>query len=86
MTIFNRGFYKNNLKVGRIINVIGKYDNVRNNFAANDIKFELITGVKVLPVYHLVNGLNNKVLTKIISDCFTLRVDLEDDIPSYLQE
>ena len=86
VTIFNRGFYKNNLKVGRIINVIGKYDNVRNNFAANDIKFELITGVKVLPVYHLVNGLNNKVLTKIISDCFTLRVDLEDDIPSYLQE
>lgn len=86
VTIFNRGFYKNNLKVGRIINVIGKYDNVRNNFTANDIKFELITGVKVLPVYHLVNGLNNKVLTKIISDCFTLRVDLEDDIPSYLQE
>ena len=86
VTIFNRGFYKNNLKIGRVINVIGKYDNVRNSFTASDIKFELITGVKVLPVYHLVNGLNNKVLTKIINDSFSLRVDLEDDIPSYLKE
>lgn len=86
VTIFNRGFYKNNLKIGRVINVIGKYDNVRNSFTASDIKFELITGVKVLPVYHLVNGLNNKVLTKIINDSFSLRVDLEDDIPIYLKE
>lgn len=86
VTIFNRGFYKNNLKIGRVVNVIGKYDNVRNSFTASDIKFELITGVKVLPVYHLVNGLNNKVLTKIINDSFSLRVDLEDDIPSYLKE
>ena len=86
VTIFNRVFYKNNLKIGRVINVIGKYDNVRNSFTASDIKFELITGVKVLPVYHLVNGLNNKVLTKIINDSFSLRVDLEDDIPSYLKE
>lgn len=86
VTIFNRGFYKNNLKIGRVVNVIGKYDNVRNSFTASDIKFELITGVKVLPVYHLVNGLNNKVLTKIINDSFSLRVDLEDDIPIYLKE
>ncbi len=86
VTIFNRGFYKNNLKIGRVINVIGKYDNVRNSFTASDIKFELITGVKVLPVYHLVSGLNNKVLTKIINDSFSLRVDLEDDIPIYLKE
>lgn len=86
VTIFNRGFYKNNLKIGRVISVIGKYDNVRNSFTASDIKFELITGVKVLPVYHLVSGLNNKVLTKIINDSFSLRVDLEDDIPSYLKE
>lgn len=86
VTIFNRGFYKNNLKIGRVINVIGKYDNVRNSFTASDIKFELITGVKVLPVYHLVNGLNNKVLTKIINDSFSLRIDLEDDIPIYLKE
>ncbi len=86
VTIFNRGFYKNNLKIGRVVNVIGKYDNVRNSFTASDIKFELITGVKVLPVYHLVSGLNNKVLTKIINDSFSLRVDLEDDIPSYLKE
>lgn len=86
VTIFNRAFYKNNLKLGRVINLIGKYERKNNTFTASDIKFEIINGMKIEPVYHLVNGVKNKGLTKLISDCFNMRVDIDDYIPEYLQE
>lgn len=86
VTIFNRAFYKNNLRLGREINLIGKYERKNNTFTASDIKFELIHGMKIEPVYHLVNGVKNKGLSKLIEECFTMRVDLDDYIPDYLQE
>jgi len=86
VTIFNRAFYKNYLKLGRIIHLIGKYERKNNTFTASDIKFEMINGVKIEPVYHLVSGIKNKTLTKLIDECFHMRVDLEDYIPNYLQD
>lgn len=86
VVIFNRAFYKNNLKLGRMVNLIGKYSRKNNTFTASDIKFELINDFKIEPVYHLVNGVKNKGLTKLIAECFNMRVDLEDYIPGYLKE
>lgn len=86
VTIFNRAFYKNNLKLGRMINLIGKYERKNNTFTASDIKFELINTMKIEPVYHLVNGVKNKGLTKLINECFNMRIDVDDYIPNYLQE
>lgn len=84
VVIFNRAFYKNSLKVGRLINLVGKYERKNNTFTASDIKFEIINGSKIEPVYHLVNGMKNKTLSKLIGECFDMRVDLEDYIPDYL--
>lgn len=84
VVIFNRAFYKNSLKVGRLINLVGKYERKNNTFTASDIKFEIINGSKIEPVYHLVNGMKNKTLSKLIGECFDIRVDLEDYIPDYL--
>ena len=84
VVIFNRAFYKMHLKLGRVINLIGKYDRVKNNFICNDIKFEIINGIKIEPVYHLINGIKRNTLSKLISECFKMRVDLEDYIPKYL--
>lgn len=84
VTIFNRAFYKNSLKIGRLINLIGKYERKNNTFTASDIKFEVINGGKIEPVYHLVNGVKNKGLSKLICECFSMRVDLDDYIPEYL--
>lgn len=85
VTIFNRAFYKTNLKIGRMINVIGKYDRSKNSFTASDIKFEIINNYKIEPVYHLVNGIKRKTLTNVIKEVFKNRIDLEDYIPSYLK-
>ena len=84
VTIFNRAFYKNNLKVGRMINVIGKYDKIKNSFTASDIKFEIIQGMKIESIYHLVSGVTSKGLSKLIDECFKMRIDLDDYIPDYL--
>ena len=82
--IFNRSFLKNNLKVGRMINIVGKYDKKRNTFIASDILFDIINVAKIYPVYHLVSGLKNKTLSNIILEAFNYRMTLEDYIPDYL--
>ncbi len=84
VTIFNRAFYKMHLKLGRVINVIGKYDRKNNSFSASDIKFEIINGSKIEPVYHLVNGLTSKSINKLINECYKMNIDLEDYVPSYI--
>jgi ATP-dependent DNA helicase RecG len=84
VTIFNRAFYKMHLKVGRMINIIGKYERKNNTFTASDIKFEIINGSKVEPVYHLVNGLKSKNLNKIIMECFKYDLNVVDYIPDYI--
>ena len=45
VTIFNRAFYKQHLHVGRMINLIGKYERKNNTFTASDIKFEIINDI-----------------------------------------
>ena len=84
VVIFNRAFMKNQLKIGRMINLTGKYDDKRNQFTANDINFEMINGSKIYPVYHLINGLKNKTLTNIIREAINSNITLEDYIPDYL--
>ena len=74
-----------NLKLGREIVLLGKYDSKKNVFTASDIKFEIIRDFKIEPVYHLVKGVTSKGLSKLINECFSMKVDLEDYIPYYLQ-
>ena len=84
VTIFNRAFYKMHLKLGRMINIIGKYDKLKNSITASDIKFEIIRDTKIEPVYHLVNGIKSNNLSNIIKECFNKKIDIDDYIPNYL--
>lgn len=86
VTIFNRAFLKNSLKIGRTITIVGKYNNKTNTFTASDIKFEVINGTKIEPVYHLVNGINNSSINKIVNECLKSRIDINDYVPDYLIE
>ena len=86
VTIFNRAFYKTHLKLGRMINIIGKYDKLKNSITASDIKFEIIRNTKIEPVYHLVNGIKSNNLSNIIKECYNYKIDIEDYIPNYLIE
>jgi len=67
VTIFNRGFLKTNLTIGKEVVLIGKYNKLKNTFAANDIKFNLENN-SIEPIYHLADGLKNSILIKLIDD------------------
>ena len=84
VTIFNRAFYKNNLKIGRVINVIGRYDRKNNRFTASDIRFDIIQGSKIEPVYHMVKGLTSRGISKLVEECFKYDIKLDDYIPDYI--
>ena len=82
--IFNRSFLKNNLKPGRTITVIGKYDALKNTVVASDIKFEKIESGSIESVYHLTSGVTSKQLTKYINEGLKLFDNYIDYVPDYL--
>jgi len=86
VTIFNRAFMKNNLTIGRVILISGKYDKNKNNFIASDIRFDVINSSSLEPIYHLVNGLKNKSLRNIIDKALETKYNVIDYIPEYLNE
>ena len=83
--IFNRAFMKNNLRVGKEIVLIGKYDRVKNLFTASDIKFN-ITNNTIEPIYHLTEGITNNSLRKYIYNALDYKKELLDLVPSYYNE
>ena len=86
VSIFNRAFMKTHLKVGMDISLIGKYDAKKNTFTCSDIKLTPITKTTIEPVYHLVGGLSNKVISRIIHNALSFRYTLEDDIPTIYKD
>lgn len=81
IVIFNRGFLKANLQVGKYITVIGKYDYQNNTISASDIKlFDLGNKTIIEPVYHLVKGINSKTINKYINNALE-NYDVVDYIP-----
>ncbi len=83
VTIFNRAFLKQNLIVGRTIVLIGKYNSLKNNFLASDIKFNFINN-SIEPIYHLSSGIKQAQLKKYINNAMELTIN--DKIPNYINE
>src|SRR5574344_403394 len=81
VTIFNRAFLKNNLKLNQNIAIIGKYNPLKNTFLASDIKLSSILTPEIEPVYHLVNGITNKQINKIILNILNNDLEINDFIP-----
>ena len=68
VVIFNRGFLKEHLVIGKTITVIGKYDGSKNIFTAADIKLiDIGDSTNISPVYHKVKGLSDKNINKYIN-------------------
>ena len=86
VTIFNRGYLKRLLYIGKEISLIGKYDVLKNTFTCADIKLEPIYKTEVEPVYHMVSGLKRKSLSTLINNALSLNTLMEDVLPSYINE
>jgi ATP-dependent DNA helicase RecG len=88
VAIFNRAFLKNKLKIGNSIVVVGKFNKEKNIITASDIKFETLgNSTKIEPIYHITNGLSNKIMNNYINHAIDIYSNqIYDIIPSYLKE
>lgn len=86
VSIFNRAFLKPNLKIGKKVTLIGKYQEKNNQFVANDIKLTPIEVPEIIPVYHLIKGLKNAQMEKWMKECFALPNKIEERIPLAFEE
>ncbi len=86
VSIYNRAFLRNHLKIGRHIVVIGKLDRIKNTIIASDIKFELLGDkTKIEPIYHTTSGLSNKMFNNyVIKVLDTYKEDIKDILPDYI--
>lgn len=84
VSIFNRGFLRSKIVPGMYISITGKYDSFRNSFTASDISLEVRNSNEIIPIYHLVAGLNNKQIHTIMKNTLESKFDLDDYIPEYL--
>lgn len=83
ITIFNRAFLKDKLNVGHAVTIIGKYDQKHNSITASDIKFGLIEGTLIEPIYHSSFKINSSKISKIIKSVLD-KVKPKDYIPDSL--
>ena len=86
VTIFNRGYLKKSLNIGKDITLIGKYDKNKNTFTASDIKLYRINKTEVEPVYHMVSGLKRKSLKTLIDNSLVINNNIDDVLPSYIND
>ncbi len=77
--IFNRAFLKPNLRIGKEIVLIGKYDSKKNLFTASEIKFNIKNG-DIEPIYHLTSGITSSSIHKFIKS--SLSATITDNLPS----
>ena len=86
VSIFNRGYLKSKIASGSYISITGRYDSFRNTFTANDISLEVLNKNEIIPIYHLVSGINNKMIRNIMKNAVSTRFDVDDYIPVIFKE
>ena len=84
VVIFNRAFLKNNLKINKLITIIGKYNKLKNTFTASDIKLNPIIEYKIEPIYHLTSNIKKQNFNKIIANTLKANINIPNYIPNDL--
>lgn len=86
VTIFNRAFMKNNIKVGSVVTLIGKYNPKSEVFTASNILLrKLPGGLEIIPVYHLCKGITSKQMKNFINGAINV-VDIKNNIPNEIKD
>ena len=87
VTIYNKTYLYQDLKNGKEITIIGKYDKIKNTVIVSDLRFDrLPADPKIEPVYYTTSGLSKKSISKFIVNAIRAEYPIEDYIPDYLSE
>ena len=79
INLYNQVYVYNELKSGKDVTVIGKYNRLKNAIIASEVRFEMLPDTpKIEPIYYTTNGLSRKNISKYIGSVledFTLDID-----------
>ena len=85
--IYNQIYLMKELKAGIRVIVIGKYDKFKNIINGSDVRFgNLPKSIVIEPVYRATEGLNKKVISKVIDSALNSNIDIVDYIPKYFRD
>lgn len=86
VTIFNRAFMKNNIKVGSVVTLIGKYNPKSEVLTASNILLKKLPGgLEIIPVYHLCKGITSKQMKNFINGAINV-IDIKNNIPNEIKD
>ena len=86
ITIFNRGFLKSQLSVGKEVTIIGKYDPLHNHIVASELRLGRLEHETIEPVYHTIYGISSKQLSHYIAAALKNQFEIEDYVLPVYQE
>ena len=87
VTLYNRVHLYQELKSGKEVTIIGKYNKLKNTIVASDIRFSMLPAtVKIEPVYYTTAGLTIKQISKFVSSILYNDYAVVDYIPRYLED
>ena len=85
--IYNKNYLYPDLKFGKEITVIGKYNKLKNTIIASDIRFGMLPpSAKIEPIYSTTEGLTSKQISKFITCALKEEYEVEELIPRHLEE
>lgn len=87
VTLYNKTYLYQDLKFGKEVTIIGKYNKLKNTIIATDIRFGLLPpSAKIEPIYYTTSGLSVKQISKFITSILYDDYDVVDLVPRYLNE
>ena len=87
VTIYNKTYLYQDLKCGKEVTIIGKYDKIKNTVVVRELRFDrLPADPKIEPVYYTTSGLSKKSISKFILNVIRAEYEIEDYIPDYLSK
>ncbi len=87
VTIYNKVYLMENLKAGKHITIIGKYDKLKNTVVVSDIRMERLPIIpQIEAVYYTTNGLSKKSIARYITSLIMMGYKPIDKLPDYLIE
>lgn len=87
VTVYNKVYLMDSIKVGNSVTIIGKYDKLKNTVIASDVRMEKLPSIpKIESVYYTTEGLSKKSISKYITSLIMGGYKPVEKLPSYLTE
>lgn len=87
ITLYNRTHLYSDLKSGKEVTIIGKYNKLKNTVIVSDIRFGLLPpSAKIEPIYYTTEGLTVKQISKFEAIALENDYDVIDLVPRHIEE